>query len=232
MAYNLFSPWAQGHRIKTIVGHYGSGKTEIALNMALNAPTENREICLVDLDIVNPFFRSAEQGMRLKDGGVELIAPPYALTGVDLPVLAAEVSSVFERKSLRVVFDVGGEDAGATALGRFQPEFSLNPSDFYYVVNTYRPYSSNVEQIIDMMARIAGRARMQFTGLINNGNMGVETTPKHVLHCQAMLEVVSERTGIPIVCACAIESVIEQMPEIAVPLFPLERMLMPEWLDL
>lgn len=112
-----FAPWNTGSRIKAVVGHYGSGKTEFSLNMALAARAAGRRALVADMDIVNPFFRSAEQGERLKRAGVELIAPPYALTGVDLPVLSPEIYAIFEQPERFCVLDVGGDDAGAAALG-------------------------------------------------------------------------------------------------------------------
>ena len=105
--------WTTGQRIKILVGHYGSGKTELALNMARSVRRAGMKTALVDLDIVNPFFRSAEQGAWLNEHDIRLLAPTFALTAVDIPALPAQILSVFSDNSLRTIFDVGGDDAAA-----------------------------------------------------------------------------------------------------------------------
>ncbi len=229
---NPYNPWSQGRRIKAIVGHYGSGKTEIALGLALSARTHGHPSAIVDMDIVNPFFRTAEQHELLAKSGVELIHPPYALTGVDLPVLPAEVNRVFANKELKVVLDVGGDDAGAAALGGYKRFFDQEPCDLYYVVNLYRPFSETADQIEAMLSRIAARARMKPTGLINNANLAGETRPEDVLRCQEVLLDVSRRCSVPIIMVSGLASVLNGLPaDLDCPRFPIERRLVPEWMD-
>ena len=225
-----FDPW-QGGRIKAVVGHYGSGKTEIALALAFQAADAGTHVKVVDLDIVNPFFRSAEQEAALAVRGVGLIAPPYALTGVDLPVLPAQVQSVFDDPSIYAVLDVGGEEAGAAALGRYKPQFDRTGYELFYVVNVFRPFSEDEEQIISQMERIARRARLKLTGLINNANLGPWTTAEHLLEGQAILQKVSERTGVPVVATAGEARVLASAEGMNAPLIPLHLMLKPEWMD-
>lgn len=224
-----FAPWNTGSRIKAVVGHYGSGKTEFSLNMALAAKAAGRRALVADMDIVNPFFRSAEQGKRLKRAGVELIAPPYALTGVDLPVLSPEIYAIFEQPERFCVLDVGGDDAGAAALGGLSGRLAAQGADLYYVVNPYRPFSNTVERVMEMMERIQRRARLQVTGLVNNANLGEETGAEELLEGRTLLEKVSRRCGVPVVCECGFEGVLQQLPP-GPPSFPIARYLMPEWL--
>ena len=224
-----FAPWNTGSRIKAVVGHYGSGKTEFSLNMALAARAAGRRALVADMDIVNPFFRSAEQGERLKRAGVELIAPPYALTGVDLPVLSPEIYAIFEQPERFCVLDVGGDDAGAAARGGLSGRLAAQGADLYYVVNPYRPFSNTVERVMEMMERIQRRARLQVTGLVNNANLGEETGAEELLEGRALLEKVSRRCGVPVVCECGFEGVLQQLPP-GPPSFPIARYLMPEWL--
>jgi RecA/RadA recombinase len=226
----MFDPWKTG-RIKAVVGHYGSGKTEIALALAFQAADGGRVVKVADLDIVNPFFRSAEQEKALAARGVGLIAPPYALTGVDLPVLPAEVQSVFDDSSIRAVLDVGGEEAGAAALGRYKPQFERTGYELFYVVNVFRPFSEDEDQIIRQMERIARRARLTLTGLINNGNLGPWTTAEHLLEGQAILQKVSERTGVPVVAVAGEARVLASAGNLSAPVIPLHLMLKPEWMD-
>ena len=222
-------PWSTGSRFKAVVGHYGSGKTEFSLNMALAARKAGRRALVADMDIVNPFFRSAEQGQRLNAAGVELIAPPYALTGVDLPVLGPEIYAIFEEPERFCVLDVGGDDAGAAALGGLSGRLSAQGADLYYVVNPYRPFSSTPEQVMEMMERIQRRARLKVTGLVNNANLGAETGTEELLRGRALLETVSRQSGVAVVCECGFEEVLAQLPP-GPPSFPIARYLMPEWL--
>ena len=229
---NQFNPWDHGHRIKAIVGHYGSGKTEIALNLALSARELGKRSAIVDMDIVNPFFRTAEQHQLLEQSGVELISPPYALTGVDLPVLPAEVNKVFADKALYTVLDIGGDDAGAAALGGYNRFFANEPCDMYYVVNLFRPFSENKQQILQMLDRIARRARIAPTGLINNANLAQFTTIDEILRCHDVLREVEKESGVPIVMVTGVPAVLDALPaDFDAPRYPITRHLIPEWMD-
>jgi len=187
-------------------------------------------VTVADLDIVNPFFRSAEQEAALRERGVGLIAPPYALTGVDLPVLPAEVQSLFDDPAMHAVLDAGGEEAGAAALGRYKPWLDQSGCDLYYVVNIYRPFSEDAGQIIAQMERIARRARLAPTGLINNANLGEWTEPEHLIEGYRVLKQVAERTGVPVIAAAGEARVLEAL-ETDVPALPLKLLLKPEWMD-
>lgn len=224
-----FEPW-RGNRIKAVVGHYGSGKTETAMALAMLAADAGLRVTVADLDIVNPFFRSAEQEAALRERGVGLIAPPYALTGVDLPVLPAEVQSLFDDPAMHAVLDAGGEEAGAAALGRYKPWLDQSGCDLYYVVNIYRPFSEDAGQIIAQMERIARRARLAPTGLINNANLGEWTEPEHLIEGYRVLKQVAERTGVPVIAAAGEARVLEAL-ETDVPALPLKLLLKPEWMD-
>ena len=232
MNIDTINPWDHGHRIKAIVGHYGSGKTEIALNLALHAKALGHRSAIVDMDIVNPFFRTAEQHALLKHNGIELIAPPYALTGVDLPVLPAEINRIFVDKALRTVLDIGGDDAGAAALGGYRRFFDGEPCDMYYVLNLFRPFSENKAQILQMIERITHRARIAPTGLINNANLAAQTSPNELLACHEVLAEVSRESGVPIIMVTGLRAVLDQLPEdFDAPRYPIERYLRPEWMD-
>ena len=146
-------------RITALVGNYGSGKTEIALNMALALKqSSTSKVMLVDLDIVNPYFRSAAQRELLTAHGIELEQPSFALTTVDIPALPASILRIFERKDLEVIIDLGGNDTGAAALGQYKPHLDREGCDLLYVINARRPLSTNADDIIEMSAEIQGRA--------------------------------------------------------------------------
>lgn len=217
--------------IIVIAGHYGSGKTEIALNMAIALKNDNEKVTLVDLDIVNPFFRSAEQEELLSDHEIELLKPLYANTAVDIPSLPPQIQGVFMREDTRVIFDVGGDDAGAAALGTYAPQFSVCEKDFYMVVNPYRPRCCTVDQIVQMHHAIARRARMMPTALICNANLGDETTPEDVLNGLDIVKEAAKELNLPVSYICVRSSIADKLENGIIPVFPIERYLKPEWME-
>lgn len=223
--------WTTGARIKIIVGHYGSGKTELALNMARSVRVAGHRTALVDLDIVNPFFRSAEQGAWLEKNEVRLLAPTFALTAVDIPALPAEILSVFGDPALRTIFDVGGDDAGALALGRYKRYFEETGYELIYVVNRFRPRSGTVSEIMDMMRRVSECARLQPTGLINNSNLGELTDQKTMEEGHELMLAVSRESGLPLLCDSAATDAVKPHAD-GTPLFRIERVTRPEWMEL
>ena len=216
-----------GRRVKVLVGHYGSGKTELAVNMAL-ALRKSAPVMLVDLDIVNPFFRSAEVKPLLAEHGVEIVYPAYALSGVDIPILPAEVERAFTADGFSV-FDVGGDDDGAVALGRYHVQFAACPADVYFVVNPFRPRTSTVEQALCLMEAVERRARLAITGLAVNANLGAETSAEELLAGRAFIERLAEKSGLPVAFEAGLESVLEALPE-RWPRLPIRRYLTPEWM--
>ena len=126
----------QTSRLTVFTGHFGSGKTEIALNYSIRLARRGETVTIVDLDIVNPFFRSSEAKDVLNREGVRVLAPTFAGTTVDVPSLPSEIYAVFQDKRSRVVFDVGGDEKGAAVLGRYHPYFNSEPYDMFYVINT------------------------------------------------------------------------------------------------
>ena len=214
--------WTRGSRVKVIAGHYGSGKTEIALAAALSARQAGEMAAVVDLDIVNPFFRSAEQEGLLRESGVELFAPDFALTAADIPILGPEILSVFEREDLFAFFDVGGDDAGAAALGRFHPQFERTGYEMMIVVNPMRPRTGTVAEAREMIGRIEYRGRLKATHLIDNTNLGDETTPQLLAEGRQMIDALSRETGLPVFCR------VRTIPEDGA--FLIQRRLKPEWL--
>lgn len=217
-------------RFNIFAGNYGSGKTEISLNTALELAKE-KQTALVDMDVVNPYFRSAESEAMLKENGIRLIAPPYANTNVDVPVLSAEVMAAFEYET--AVFDAGGDPVGAAALGGLLQKFSMYRDDtmLYYVVNARRPLQQTADEIIEMMEQISARIRLKIDALINNTNLGRETTPGDLLHGQKICEEVSARTGIPIAYAAGKSEMLKEFAkQYDLPEIPLRIYTFPEWL--
>ena len=163
-------------RFAVLVGNYGSGKTELALNLALESAAQ-MTTTLVDLDIVNPYFRSGEKAEELRAADIRVLTPTFAMSTVDIPALPAEIQSVFETPCDRVVFDVGGDDTGAAALGRYAPSFRRFREDTLValVVNTMRPLTQTAEDIVDLARRIEARGRLTIDAIINNTNLADQT---------------------------------------------------------
>lgn len=223
-------PWyLSGCRLKAIVGHFGSGKTEIAMNAAIAAHNAGLAATVVDLDIVNPFFRSAEKKDELAALGVETLYPTYALSPVDIPALPAEITSVFNRADLRAFFDVGGDDPGAAALGTYHPLFQRHGLDIYYVINPFRPRSSTQNLILELMDKVQQRARQPICGLINNANVGEYTDEETLARGRDVIRDVSAETGIPVVAEYALPHLTSG--DASIPRYPLTRILKPEWME-
>ena len=202
-------------RLTLFAGHYGSGKTNIAVNYAMYLAKMGRKVCIADLDIVNPYFRTKDSADELAASGVELISPRYANTNVDLPALPPESYKPVQDKSTYGVLDIGGDDRGAYALGRFA-DFIKKENDYRmaFVVNCYRPLTSTVEDAIVIMKEIEAAAGIVFTDIVNNSNLGGETDAKTVLDSLGFVEELSKATGLPVWMHTADESVARELLEI------------------
>ena len=190
-------------RIVVVVGNYGSGKTEISLNLALKYAQRGEQVTLVDLDIVNPYFRSSERTDLLEAHGIRVYAPSFAMTTVDVPSLPAEIQAVFADKSRRVIFDVGGDDTGAAALGQYKPYFDQEDVEVLFVVNAFRPLSGDADSVCDLLLRVAGRSRLTPTALLNNANVSWQTEGEDLARGEELLREVSARLQLPVRYLCA-----------------------------
>lgn len=219
-------------RITVFAGHYGSGKTEISLNLAFEMRKLYSDVTVIDLDIVNPFFRSAEHGEELEKAGIKLLNPVYAGTGVDIPTLPADIFSVFANDATHAIFDVGGDDTGAAALGGYSHLFQQAQYSFAMVVNPFRPRSSTVDMIEAMYEAIGIRARMYPDYLISNPNLG-ETTSISDIECgtDIVLEA-ARKIGKPVRILSCLPSLSEESAKrTGLPVFPIHRYLKPEWME-
>ncbi len=183
-----------------VVGHYGSGKTEFALNVALRLREEGKPVTIVDLDTVNPYFRTNDVRKKLEMLGISVIAPIYANTNLDLPALPPEVYAAFERKEDYVIFDVGGDDEGATALGQYKPRFDGAPYEMLAVVNAKRPLTRTAEEMADSVRLIEQTSRLNVSALVNNTNLSYATQPEDVLESAVEVERAAKMLNIPVKC--------------------------------
>lgn len=167
--------------ITIICGHYGCGKTNLVLNLAVEAAQRGRRSVIVDMDIVNPYFRSSDYGAFLQKHGVELIAPVFANTTLDTPVLPPEIYSIFSMEDADIFIDAGGDDVGATALGRLSRELTSSGYEMLYVVNRYRILSTKPEETLPLLREIEFASHLKATAVVNNSHLGVDTTAQTVL---------------------------------------------------
>lgn len=187
-------------RVTIICGHYGSGKTNIAVNMSYELKEQKENAAIADLDIVNPYFRTLDSEEDFKKRGIKLICSPYANSNLDAPALPQEMYAITDDRSMNVVIDVGGDDRGALALGRIsQAIVNENNYDMYMVINCYRPLTKTTEELLEVKDEIETAGRIKFTGIINNSNLGRDTKPEDVIASLAYAKEASEKTGLKIV---------------------------------
>ena len=187
-------------RLTLLCGHYGSGKTNVAVNLAIQLKKQYNNLVVADLDIVNPYFRTKDSLDDFKKHGIELICSEYANTNVDIPALPADMYRLTTDKSLTAVIDVGGDDRGAYALGRLVPEIEAEGNyEMLMVINGYRPLTPDAASTIEVMREIETACKLKFTGLVNNSNVGELTTAEYVLNSMDYAREVSNKSGLPIV---------------------------------
>ena len=187
--------------VKVLIGNYGSGKSELALNFAIQAAARGDRTELLDLDMVNTYFRLTERGKMVEQKEIRLVSPNFACSGIETLSLPAEVSSAFVLDWDTVIFDVGGDDVGATALGRYHRDFmALEPGalEVLNVVNIRRPLASTVEKIHRLQEGMQTHARLQITGMINNTNLSTMTSADDLWDGYELLRQVVDLTGIPV----------------------------------
>ena len=197
-------------RITLFAGHYGSGKTNIAVNYALLLAREGKRAAIADLDIVNPYFRTKDSARELEEAGVALISPQFASSNVDLPALPAEAYRLVEDRSLYAVMDIGGDDRGAYALGRYTP-FILEENDYRmaFVANPCRPLTKTPEEALEVMREIEAAGGLPFTCIVNNANLAHETDIHTVLDALPYMRRLSELSGLPVWLTSAEEHIAE-----------------------
>ncbi|EMS70456.1 hypothetical protein [Ruminiclostridium cellobioparum] len=198
-------------RINIFTGHFGSGKTEVAVNYALKLAEAHYKTAIVDFDIVNPYFRTADAKEELEKNNIWVILPMYANTNVDVPAIPSEIYSLFQKKEYKAVLDVGGDDLGAKAVSRFKEEILSDDYEMFFVINTRRGMTDTPEKILEMIALVEYSANIKVTRLINNSNLLEETTPEIILEGNGIISEVSEKLGIPLSITAGLEGVISRL---------------------
>ena len=188
-------------RLTLFAGHYGSGKTNIAVNYALHLAREGKSVCIADLDIVNPYFRTADSAKVLKEAGIDLVSPKFANSNVDLPALPAESYRLVQDKRSFGIMDIGGDDRGAYALGRYVPFIKEeNNYRMIFVANANRPLTATPEDAMEVMGEIETACGLPFTDIVNNSHLGNFTDVQTVLDTQEYIEKLCALSGLPLFC--------------------------------
>lgn len=199
-------------RITLLCGHYGSGKTNVAINMAFLLKKCYNNVAIADLDIVNPYFRTKDSREELEKSGIKLICSEYAGTNVDIPALPQEMYSLTDNKEIKAIIDVGGDDRGALALGRISPAIiAENDYECLLVINKFRPLTPDAASTVEVMREIEAAGKIKFTGLVNNSNLGEETTAENVLSSLQYADEVASLTGLEIKCTCVSQKLYNEL---------------------
>jgi hypothetical protein len=213
-------------RLNIFTGHFGSGKSEIAVNYAIKLKEEGKNVILADMDLVNTFFRSSDASEPLVAAGIRLIRPVYANTNVDIPVIPAEINTIFDDKTVTAVMDAGGDDIGARALGRYKAAIEKEGYSMFYVINPNRPFAGTPELIMEMMKEISASSRLEITFLVCNANLLANTTTQTVLGGLEIVIQVSAATGIPIAFTAGFGNILDKLPEdIGTELFYMKKLM-------
>ena len=222
------SPWLTAHRLTALVGHSGTGKTEVAVNMAVALADAGVKTALADLDVVNPYFRSRERMDLFSRKGIRFVSSAQSMVDADVPSLPAELNVLLQDGSLRSVLDIGG-DSGARVLGRYRHQIAGQDSQMLFVLNARRPQVATAEAAEWNIRRIEEIMGLPMAGIVNNTHLCGETTAEDILLGAALAEEVSRMTGIPVVCHAAERSLAETLPALDAPVFPIDIYMKKPW---
>jgi hypothetical protein len=198
-------------RINIFIGHFGSGKTEVALNYIQQFSRIASDVTIVDLDIVNPFFRTSDAWETLNNHHIKLIKPVYANTNIDVPALPPEINSVLENKNIPVIFDVGGDDLGARAISCYKNSIEKENYDLFFVINLNRPLTSSKSKIKSMLYEIESTTRLKITKLVNNTNLLQETLIEDILKANHIIKEICQEEQIDFGFLCAKKDMVEEL---------------------
>lgn len=219
-------------RIRIIIGHYGSGKTEFSINYALKLDELGKKVAIADLDIVNLYFRSREKAGLLEEKGIKVIGASIKGSALDLPAISGEVLTPLQDTSYETILDVGGDPAGARALGRYHEYFIEGNYDMFFVLNANRPETGTVEKALEFIRKIEDTSRAKITGIVNNTHLLKSTTIEDILKGYSLSLELSELTGIPLKYNVVLNELTPLLPNNLVgEIFPIKLYMREEWMN-
>ncbi|MEZ4526655.1 MAG: cobalamin biosynthesis protein CbiA [Desulfobacterales bacterium] len=217
--------------IVIIVGNYGSGKTEVAVNLALHHKKQGTDVRIADLDLVNPYFRTREARAVLRRAGIDLVLPPEEYMHADLPILSPVIAGMIRQPAELTLLDAGGDDAGATVLAALAHVLKDRQVRMLQVVNPFRPFTDTVEGCIRIRGEIEEAAKLAVNGLVGNANLIEETRPEDIYEGYAFVRKLSAETGLALEGVTVPAPLLSQMDftKINCPVLPIHRQLVPPW---
>ncbi len=217
--------------IVIISGNYGSGKTEVAINLAVSRKKQGIDVRMADLDIVNPYFRTREARKQLAALGIEVVLPPEQYMQADLPILSRSVSGLIRNPSALTILDVGGNNVGAMVLAALADSFQSAPYTMLQVVNPFRPLTQTIEGVLKMKQEIEKASRLTISGWIGNANLIDESTAESILSGYAFMQKLSKTTGMPLAFITAPAYLLPELKtaKVSCPILPIKRQLVPPW---
>lgn len=219
------------NRVLILIGHYGTGKTTISLNLALDWAKDSKEsIALADLDVNNPYFRSRDWKKKLEDNNIDLIIPDEEIAFAENPFLPRQIYSVIQNKDKRVIIDLGGHEIGTKVLGSISEQVNRVPYDMWMIVNTFRPDMETVNNVTDMFARLQELSKLKITGLVNNTNLANLTTIDDILHGEKVTSEAAKELNVPFIGSTIEQTLLEQASlYIYTPVIPIKRFDLLKW---
>ena len=210
-------------RITLFAGHYGSGKTNIALNYARMLKRSGEKVVIADLDIVNPYFRTKDSAAALQAEGIDLVVSDFANSNVDFPAMPKEIYGLVAERGQKIVMDIGGDDRGALALGRYVPDIRAEDDyEMLAVVNAARPLTQTAADAVEVLREIEAACQLPFTGIVNNTNLGQQTIAATVLESVPYANEVAALMGVPVRFTCAAAAIARELEGKIENLLPLE----------
>ncbi|MBA7497855.1 hypothetical protein ES704_00588 [subsurface metagenome] len=218
-------------RIKIFVGSFGSGKTEIAINYSIYCRKSHARVAIVDLDIVNPYFRTreAKDALNLKD--IKVIAPEGEMAYADLPLISPEIKGLIQNSDYHLILDVGGDEIGTVVLGNFKFVIEGLDYEMLLVVNSYRPFTRSVLQIKQMAQEIENSSRLKISGIISNPNLSRQTDEKIIKQGHILIKQASQKLNLPIEFICIDEQFSQKVKreDFVEPIFYIKRFMRLPW---
>jgi len=216
-------------RIVVVSGHYGSGKTNLSVNLAVDLKRQGRKVTLVDLDIVNPYFRSADFKKFCEEEDIQLLVPAFANSNLDIPALSTPIMGKLRDQDTTVILDVGGDSAGASALGQYAKVIAEQGYDMLYVVNFHRYLTRSPEEAAQILHEIAYSGRLTPTGLVNNSNRAFETTVDDLIRSQDKMTELSRQTGLPVFCTSVQKKLADGLAGAVEEIYPIDVFVKAPW---
>lgn len=220
-------------RLIIITGHYGSGKTEFAVNYSVKCAKNNEKVNIADLDVVNPYFRSREKAEELAEKGIRVIGSMVGNSTIELPSIPPEVRGMIEDEDAKTILDVGGDPEGARILAGYSSYIKEQDYEMLLIVNANRPQTKKLEDVLGYIESIESTSKLKITGLVNNTHLLKSTTVEDVLRGHKLVKEVSEATGLPIMCETAIKNVVDEIKQSYkdLKMFPLDLYMREKWMS-